>query len=282
MQCADDINAIKSMLISSVDKNFNVIDQDRLNQILSLLESYPMTQAELEKTRIGKYINEVRKKTADTSLAKRAKELVKKWQRVINSHAGKANTDSPRSSLSSAILTKTTPRVSTPNNSNSCSPTSDYTASPALCANFPKPQQNGIKSATSVCSCASFEEHSAKCENPIPQPTPNGNSTSVTTHAIECQNHRSNSPEQSVEKSDSSAIIPLDEPQKFHPKTEVAADCIDSKTNELSCQGQAKSHVKSGVQGTVGWDGTFKEWDEVVELGTDAEPLFALPYTVID
>ena len=41
----------------------------------------------LQQTRIGKYVNEMRRKTADRNLARRAKDLVRKWQQLIGSQS---------------------------------------------------------------------------------------------------------------------------------------------------------------------------------------------------
>ena len=38
----------------------------------------------LQQTRIGRYVNELRKKTKDDQLAKRAKKLVRNWQKLVN------------------------------------------------------------------------------------------------------------------------------------------------------------------------------------------------------
>lgn len=42
-----------------------------------------MTTEELSTTRLGKYINTLRKSASNSSLAKKAKSLVKKWQKLI-------------------------------------------------------------------------------------------------------------------------------------------------------------------------------------------------------
>ena len=279
MQCAGDIFAIKKMLISAVDKNFNVVDQERLNEILGLLEIYPMTQAELEQTRIGKFVNEVRKKTADSSLSKRAKELVKKWQRVINLGSVKANSDSPRGKLANAAAINRI--IITPSHSNSCSPASDYTASPALLSQLPAKYQNGLKSEQTVCSCTSFDEHIAKCENP-----------SSELIAANGSKHASNHKEDEVcSKSFNSHHDQENPSEKPVSTTTVSQESLDHdlKTEPILLKDQAVTRgpastttSEEGILGTLSCGGVFKEWDEVVERGSPSEPLFVLPYTVID
>ncbi|CAH2014674.1 unnamed protein product [Acanthoscelides obtectus] len=70
-------------LLRSLDSNYNVIDMPAVVEIISQLEKVAITKELLETTRLGKYINELRKKTTNEALSKRAKELVKKWRNAV-------------------------------------------------------------------------------------------------------------------------------------------------------------------------------------------------------
>lgn len=52
-------------------------------QVISTLENIQITKEQLETTRLGKYINHLRRKTANESLARRAKNLLKKWREMV-------------------------------------------------------------------------------------------------------------------------------------------------------------------------------------------------------
>lgn len=75
---------LKEKLLETLDDDNNVIDMDGVLAVITILETYPITRDVLEQTRIGKYVNELRKKTDNEQLAKRAKKLVRNWQKLIN------------------------------------------------------------------------------------------------------------------------------------------------------------------------------------------------------
>ncbi|KAK3730756.1 hypothetical protein QZH41_019539 [Actinostola sp. cb2023] len=87
---------IKSRLDKAVDPEGNVLDMAAVLELVSTLERLPLTREALETTRIGKTINLLRKKTNNDDLARRAKKLVKKWQKlVINQLEASRSVDSP-------------------------------------------------------------------------------------------------------------------------------------------------------------------------------------------
>ncbi|CAK9302889.1 unnamed protein product [Gordionus sp. m RMFG-2023] len=82
---------IKNKLLQAFDEQNNIIDMGIVVETISQLEKTLITREDLEQTRLGKYINEIRKKLTIPSdgktnnailndIAKRAKNLVKKWR----------------------------------------------------------------------------------------------------------------------------------------------------------------------------------------------------------
>ncbi|XP_033610387.1 mucin-5AC isoform X2 [Cryptotermes secundus] len=59
-------------------------------EIIAILERSVITKEALETTRLGKYVNELRRKTSNELLARRAKDLVRRWRVMIqeNNTAG--------------------------------------------------------------------------------------------------------------------------------------------------------------------------------------------------
>lgn len=61
-------------------------------QIIAILEKLHITKEQLETTRLGKYINELRRKTIDETLARRSKNLLRQWRKMILPEANSAST----------------------------------------------------------------------------------------------------------------------------------------------------------------------------------------------
>lgn len=59
-------------------------------QVLTALEGIQITKELLESTRLGKHINHLRRKTTNESLARRAKNLLRKWREEVLPSAGVA------------------------------------------------------------------------------------------------------------------------------------------------------------------------------------------------
>lgn len=74
---------IKEKLLAALDSQYNVVDMPAVVEVISILERTPITKDALETTRLGKFINELRRKTKNENLAKRAKDLVRRWRDMI-------------------------------------------------------------------------------------------------------------------------------------------------------------------------------------------------------
>ncbi|XP_026283126.1 mediator of RNA polymerase II transcription subunit 26 [Frankliniella occidentalis] len=74
---------IKEKLLKALDSHYNVVDMAAVVEVISILERTPITKDALETTRLGKFINELRRKTKNENLAKRAKDLVRRWRDMI-------------------------------------------------------------------------------------------------------------------------------------------------------------------------------------------------------
>ncbi|XP_071572671.1 uncharacterized protein Med26 isoform X2 [Temnothorax nylanderi] len=60
-----------------------VVDMRAVVDVISALEKTTVTKEVLEITRLGKHINELRRKTSNEALAKRAKDLVRRWRDMV-------------------------------------------------------------------------------------------------------------------------------------------------------------------------------------------------------
>ncbi|XP_014236802.1 mediator of RNA polymerase II transcription subunit 26 [Trichogramma pretiosum] len=67
-------------LLRSLDSDYHVVDLRGVIEVFTVLEKTTLTKEVLEATRLGKHVNELRRNSKDEALARRAKNLVRKWR----------------------------------------------------------------------------------------------------------------------------------------------------------------------------------------------------------
>ncbi|XP_043107182.1 mediator of RNA polymerase II transcription subunit 26-like isoform X2 [Puntigrus tetrazona] len=74
---------LKDQLLQAIDSLNNIQNMMAFLDVICCLEKHPMTKEALMETRLGKLINDVRKRCTDEDLVKRLKSLIRRWQRLV-------------------------------------------------------------------------------------------------------------------------------------------------------------------------------------------------------
>jgi len=118
---------IREKLFQGIDRDYNVTNMGIVVEVIGELENFHMSREELEATRLGKHINELRRNTSDRILASRAKSLVKKWRDLLKPGVG--NSEPGGGNIAPARCGNSGPPPGGGNNNNSSLATNGNTGS---------------------------------------------------------------------------------------------------------------------------------------------------------
>jgi len=77
------LDIIKTKLCKAIDSEGKVLENTIVIDIITQLHSLDITTEELERTRLGKFVNLIRKNTTEPDIANKARALVKKWKKLV-------------------------------------------------------------------------------------------------------------------------------------------------------------------------------------------------------
>uniref|UniRef100_H2YHM7 Mediator of RNA polymerase II transcription subunit 26 n=1 Tax=Ciona savignyi TaxID=51511 RepID=H2YHM7_CIOSA len=77
------VTQLRDRLLQIINTNGTISNEAAALEVIAMLENTQISCEDLEETRIGKYINTVRKAASDAGIQKRAKKLIKAWQQMI-------------------------------------------------------------------------------------------------------------------------------------------------------------------------------------------------------
>jgi len=114
------LDIIKTKLCKAIDSEGKVLENSTVLEIITQLHSLDITTEELERTRLGKFVNLIRKNTSEPDIANKARSLVKKWQKIVIgskpeiANGFKRNVKKQRTSRESTPIREMGPRAETP------------------------------------------------------------------------------------------------------------------------------------------------------------------------
>lgn len=210
-----------------------------------------------QETRLGKLINDVRKKTKDEDLAKRAKKLLRTWQKLIepeqNEPAPKEHTGTNGGAFSSridyspqtvtSISGKTAPELKIRNDFHNC----NY---PKVEGSGHRKRKGGQKDAqhlpAKISKTSAFENHSVAMLRPT-----NGTAGSPDTHLNVFDNNLHHQSDKDSTEHDRPSKVPVNA-VKPHPSSPAVSKAPNAslrlKTAVLQQQAKKDLPVSGGVQ----------------------------------
>lgn len=114
------LDIIKTQLCKAIDAEGKVLENSTVLEIITQLHSLDITTEELERTRLGKFVNLIRKNTSEPDIANKARALVKKWKKLVIgakpeiANGFRRNAKKQRSSRESTPNRDMGPRAETP------------------------------------------------------------------------------------------------------------------------------------------------------------------------